>query len=60
MLFKNLKSPVQEQVSKITNKRKTTSKTKRKKNLTIDQQLDCFAKIIVNQLLKDSNYYEKE
>jgi len=36
-------------------KRKSKKKTKNVANLTLDQQLDCFAEIIVNQLLKDLN-----
>jgi len=36
-------------------KRKSKRKTKKVANLTLDQQVTCFAEIIVNQLLKDLN-----
>jgi len=39
-------------------KRKSKQKDKNVSNLSLDQQLDTFAEIIVNQLLKESNAYE--
>jgi len=35
---------------------KKRPKAKAVANLTLDQQITCFAEIIVNQLLKDLNY----
>ena len=39
-------------------KRKSKQKSKKVSNLSLDQQLNAFAEIIVNQLLKESNAYE--
>ena len=36
--------------------RKKRPKARTVANLTLDQQITCFAEIIVNQLLKDLNY----
>jgi len=41
-------------------KRKSKRKTKKVANLTLDQQVTCFAEIIVNRLLNDMNFYEKD
>jgi len=39
--------------------RKVNRKTKKVANLTLDQQVTCFAEIIVNQLLNELSFYEK-
>jgi hypothetical protein len=41
-------------------KRKSKSKRKTVANLTLEQQVTCFAEIIVHQLLKDLNCYENK
>ena len=40
-------------------KRKVKRKTKKVANLTVEQQVTCFAEIIVNQLLNELSFYEK-
>ncbi len=41
-------------------KRQKSSKKGKVNCLTIDEQITCFAEIIVNQLLNDLNIYEKD
>ena len=43
-----------------TGSRKSKGKTKKVANLRLDQQVICFAEIIVNQLLKELNVYENK
>jgi ribosomal protein S25 len=41
-------------------KRKSKCKTKKGSDLSLDEQITCFAEIIVNQVLKDLNFYENK
>lgn len=48
--------------NKRNNRNKSNNRNKRlkSKNLTIDEQITCFAEIICTQLLKEMNFYEKD
>ena len=42
------------------NKLNKRNKKPKANNLTIDEQITCFAEIICTQLLKEMNFYEKD
>ena len=48
--------------NKRNNRNKLNNRNKKLKanNLTIDEQITCFAEIICTQLLKEMNFYEKD
>ena len=57
MLLQGLSIPFQEEVKKEppekSLKRKAKRKAKKVANLTLDQQMECFARIVVNQLFTE-------
>ena len=57
-----LKTPVNQNRNKRNNKNYRNNRNKKLKanNLTIDEQITCFAEIICTQLLKEMNFYEKD
>jgi hypothetical protein len=60
-----LKTPVNQNRNKRNKENNRNYKNNRNKklkanNLTIDEQITCFAEIICTQLLKEMNFYEKD
>lgn len=64
MLLQGLSIPFQEedkkQRQKSSPKKKAKPKAKKVANLTLDQQIECFARIVVNQLFTELGLNENE